>query len=206
MGDLEPNVNIQPVAHGVSQQQTAVDNDNNNQVLPKSLYVGDLDPNVNEAEMYDLFCQIGQVLTVYICRDAITNNSLGHGYVYYNSGENAREALRGLNSTPINGNPIRIMYSPHDPIIRSFGSAKIFVSNLDKRVGEYTFYRTFATCGPILCSNIKTDASRKSKRYGFVIYEHRPKCNKIFGWSVYLRGKGLCRPIHEKEAARTRKW
>ena len=80
------------------------------------------------------------MLTVYICRDAITNNSLGYGYFYYNSGENAREALRGLNSTPINGNPIRIMYSPHEP----FGSAKIFVSNIDKRVGEYTFYRTFA--------------------------------------------------------------
>ena len=40
-------IQIQPAAHVASHQQPAVDNGNNNQLLPKSLYVGDLEPNVN---------------------------------------------------------------------------------------------------------------------------------------------------------------
>lgn len=163
---------IQPAEHRVAQHQQAVSNGNDNQLLPKSLYVGDLESNVTEAQIYDLFGRIGPVLTVHICRDATTNTSLGYGYVNYRLAENASEALRLLNSAPLNGNHIRVMYSPHDPSIHNFGSAKIFVKNLDRTVGEDAFYRTFAMCGPVLSSNIATDASGQSKGYGFVIYEN----------------------------------
>lgn len=49
------------------------------------LYVGELDPNVEENTLMDIFIQIGPVDNIRICRDAITNKSLGYAYITFSS-------------------------------------------------------------------------------------------------------------------------
>lgn len=58
---------------------------NANQFVTTSLYVGDLELNVSDSQLYDLFNQVGQVVSVRVCRDLATRRSLGYGYVNFNN-------------------------------------------------------------------------------------------------------------------------
>ena len=169
--EKKENESVVRKSQEVEKENNYSEKEKKNESIPKSLYVGDLEPNVTDAQIQELFQGIGSVVSVHICRDAMTKTSLGYGYVNYSTAENATEALRTLNFTPLNGKPIWIMYSQRDPTIRNSGSANIFIKNLHKAVDNKTLYHKFCVFGPILSSEIAMDASGQSKGYGFVHFE-----------------------------------
>ncbi|XP_011074396.1 polyadenylate-binding protein 8-like [Sesamum indicum] len=141
------------------------------QFMSTSLYVGDLDLNVTDSQLYDLFNQVGQVVSVRVCRDLSTRRSLGYGYVNYSNPQDAARALEVLNFTPLNNKSIRVMYSHRDPSIRKSGTANIFIKNLDKTIDNKALHDTFSSFGNILSCKIATDPNGQSKGYGFVQFD-----------------------------------
>ncbi|GAB2269604.1 poly(A) binding protein Pab2 [Dionaea muscipula] len=164
MAQVQIPVAVQNSANGVVGSNSAA-------FVTTSLYVGDLDFNVNDSQLYDLFNQIGQVVSVRVCRDLTSRRSLGYGYVNYSNPQDAARALEMLNFTPLNGKTIRIMYSHRDPSIRKSGSANIFIKNLDKSIDHKALHDTFSSFGNILSCKIATDTNGQSKGYGFVQFE-----------------------------------
>ncbi|XP_059630367.1 polyadenylate-binding protein 3-like [Cornus florida] len=136
-----------------------------------SLYVGDLDSTVNEGQLYDLFNQVGQVVSVRVCRDQTRRASLGYAYVNYSNAQDATNAMELLNFTPINGKPIRIMFSHRDPSIRKSGYANVFIKNLDTSIDNKALHDTFAAFGTVLSCKVAIDSNGQSKGYGFVQFD-----------------------------------
>ncbi|KAL8144299.1 hypothetical protein V2J09_017331 [Rumex salicifolius] len=137
-----------------------------------SLYVGDLEASVNEEQLFSLFNQVAQVVTVRVCRDQTAVRSLGYGYVNFNTPQDAALAMENLNFRPLNGKPMRIMFSQRDPSLRKSGYANVFIKNLDSSIDNRALFDTFSAFGTILSCKIAVNSSTgQSKGYGFVQFD-----------------------------------
>lgn len=136
-----------------------------------SLYVGDLHPDVTEAMLYEKFTTVGQVLSLRVCRDTRTKQSLGYGYVNFSQTQDAERALDTMNFDIVKGKPIRIMWCQRDPALRKSGIGNVFIKNLDKNIDNKAMYDTFSAFGNILSCKVALDDNSLSKGYGFVHFE-----------------------------------
>lgn len=171
-----------------------------------SLYVGDLHQDVTEAMLFEKFSSAGPVLSIRVCRDAITRRSLGYAYVNFQQPADAERALDTMNFDVLYCKPIRIMWSQRDPSMRRSGTGNIFIKNLDKTIDNKAIYDTFSTFGNILSCKVAHDDETSSKGYGFVHFETEEAAQKAIEKvnGMLLQGKKVFVGKFQPRASRLR--
>ncbi|KAI3946132.1 hypothetical protein MKX01_024888 [Papaver californicum] len=135
-------------------------------------YVGNLDPQVSEELLWELFVQAGPVVNVYVPKDRVTNLHQGYGFIEFRSEEDADYAIKTLNMIKLHGKPIRVNKASQDKKSLDVG-ANLFVGNLDSDVDEKLLYDTFSAFGVIVTNPkiMRDPETGNSRGFGFISYD-----------------------------------
>eukprot|EP00252_Welwitschia_mirabilis_P027983 TRINITY_DN9876_c0_g1_i2.p1 TRINITY_DN9876_c0_g1~~TRINITY_DN9876_c0_g1_i2.p1 ORF type:complete len:412 (+),score=106.39 TRINITY_DN9876_c0_g1_i2:215-1450(+) len=135
-------------------------------------YVGNLDPQVTEELLWELFVQAGPVVNVYVPKDRVTGLHQGYGFVEFRSEEDADYAIKILNMIKLYGKPIRVNKASQDKKSLDVG-ANLFIGNLDPDVDEKLLYDTFSAFGVIVTNPkiMRDPDTGNSRGFGFVSYD-----------------------------------
>ena len=73
-----------------------------------NIFVGNLGPDVTEAEIAELFKPFGQVGSVELMRELFTGKGRGFGFVEMPGKQQSRDAIAGLNGKEHAGRPLKV--------------------------------------------------------------------------------------------------
>ncbi|KAE8667446.1 CBS domain-containing protein CBSX1 [Hibiscus syriacus] len=143
----------------------------NNQFVPTSLYVGDLDPSVTETQLYEYFAQMGQVLTVRVCKDLSTRSGAGNIFI--------KNLDKGIDHKAL------------DDTFSAFGnilSCKVATDasgQSKESTSDEDLKTIFGEFGLITSAVVMRESDGKSKGFGFVNFENADDAAR----AVSLNGK-----------------
>ena len=73
-----------------------------------TVYVGNLEPRVNEEIIWELFLQVGQIMNVHIPRDKVTNEHQSYGFVEFKAEEDADYSIKILHMVKLFNKTIKV--------------------------------------------------------------------------------------------------
>lgn len=81
-----------------------------------NIYVGNMNFNMGNDDLFNLFSQYGTVTTAKIINDKVTGRSKGFGFVEMENDDEARQAISSLNENEIQGRKLIVNEArPQEP-------------------------------------------------------------------------------------------
>lgn len=158
-----------------------------------TIYVGNLDPKIDEEVLWELMVQCGPVANIHLPRDKITNTHQGYGFVEFKNEEDSDYTIKIMNMIRLFGKPIRCNKSSQDKKTNEVG-ANLFIGNLEPEVDEKMLYDTFSAFGVLLFAKVMRDPDNgESRGFGFISYDTFEASDASL---AAMNGQFLCnRPI-----------
>lgn len=76
--------------------------------MAKSLYVGNIEWNTTDDELYDLFAPFGEIRSAQVIKDHVSGRSKGFGFVEMDDEESADSATANLHGTELRGRTLKV--------------------------------------------------------------------------------------------------
>ncbi|KAI8352558.1 hypothetical protein B0O80DRAFT_478459 [Mortierella sp. GBAus27b] len=173
-----PAVSSQPAApaltSGVAAAASAFQPDEN----AKSLYVGNLDQNVNETTLNEIFSQCGPVDGVKIIRGNFAHQGgQNYGFVEFSDHATAANALQSMNGRRVLHKEIKVNWAFTGQTAGKDDSTShyhIFIGDLSPEINDEALAKAFGAFGTMTEARVMWDTNTgKSRGYGFAAFKER---------------------------------
>jgi polyadenylate-binding protein len=142
-----------------------------------TLYVGNLDKNVTENQIFDRFSRFGRITRFSIMRDRNKQESRGFAFIEFMNMKDAEAAKTNTNNERLGNKFIRVMWKGDHK--KAPESANIFVSDIDPHATQGDLENAFQQYGPVLTTNLSVDEKTgTSNRYGQVQFKQEADAQK----------------------------
>ena len=74
----------------------------------KKMYVGNIPYNATEAELRELFSEYGEIESLQIMKDQVTDRSRGFGFIEMASDEDTKKAIEALDGKDFMGKSLKV--------------------------------------------------------------------------------------------------
>ena len=141
-----------------------------------NVFIKNLDTAIDNKALHDTFAAFGNILSCKVAQDEF-GNSKGYGFVHYETGEAATQAIKHVNGMLLNEKKVFVGHhvarkdreSKFEEMKANF--TNIYVKNIESEVTDEDFRTLFENYGEITSASITRDPETgKSKGFGFVNY------------------------------------
>lgn len=176
-----------------------------------NVFIKNLDTAIDNKALHDTFAAFGNILSCKVAQDE-HGNSKGYGFVHYETGEAATNAIKHVNGMLLNEKKVFVGHhiprkdrdSKFDEMKANF--TNIYVKNIHSDVSDEELRELFENYGEVTSAAIARDSeSGKSRGFGFVNFIKHEEAAKAVdelndkdfkGQSLYV---GRAQKKHERE-------
>ncbi|XP_064132189.1 polyadenylate-binding protein 1-like isoform X3 [Loxodonta africana] len=157
-----------------------------------NIYVKNLQVDMDEQGLQDLFSQFGKLLSVKVMKDN-NGHSRGFGFVNFEKHEEAQKAVMDMNGKEVSGRQLYVgraqkRVERQNELKRKFEQMKqdrlnryqgvnLYVKNLDDSIDDEKLRKEFSPYGVITSAKVMTEGGH-SKGFGFVCFSSPEEATK----------------------------
>jgi len=138
-----------------------------------NIFVKNLDKSIDNKTLYDTFSMFGNILSCKVATNQ-KGESLGYGFVHYESDESAANSIQRVNGKIIAGQKVIVapFMSKRERGNTNTGTfTNVYVKNIPEDATQEDMDKLFAAHGAVTSSMLATDENTKFKGFGFVNFE-----------------------------------
>lgn len=175
-----------------------------------NVFIKNLDTAIDNKALHDTFATFGNILSCKVAQDEF-GNSKGYGFVHYETGEAATNAIKHVNGMLLNEKKVFVGHhiprkdrdSKFDEMKANF--TNIYVKNIHSETTDEEFRALFEKFGEITSASIAREETGKNRGFGFVNYVKHGDASKAVdelndkdfrGQNLYV---GRAQKKHERE-------
>lgn len=173
-----------------------------------NVFIKNLDKSIDNKSLYDTFSSFGNILSCKIVSDE--NGSKGYGFVHFETEEAALNSIAKINGMLLNGKKVFVgKFIPRRERMHQLGDkmkkfTNVYIKNFGEELNDESLRKLFEKYGTIVSAKVMTDASGKSRGFGFVSFEEavnaEKAANEINGMEI--AGRQLYAGRAQKKAER----